>query len=259
MKDQRRLLNVCLANKVPAFILQGRDLCSIEILNSAYTIYQQNGCGKEFLFDFKELIKDFAGYQSENQPDIKLPSANELEISESAKKKLLNECLFNEIPVIVFQGTDACSIEILKSANDIYKKAGCGEEFQYDFQNLINGFTGYQYENQITVKLPALCEVEKELIQKSMYQSTLDTDFKNGLFKTALESNTFDMLSQLKEQGYQPSKEILQSLGSIPDYTMVAIQKIFNLPVATTGNIEIVKADLGKNDMKQDLQPGMIK
>ena len=161
--------------------------------------------------------------------------------------------------MIVFQGTDACSIEILKSANDIYKKAGCGEEFQYDFQNLINGFTGHQYENQITVKLPALCEIEKELIQKSMYQSTLDTEFKNGLFKTALEANDFEKLSQLKGQGYQPSKEVLQSLGSIPNYTMVAIQKIFNLPGATIGNIEIAKADLSKNDMKLDLHPSMIK
>lgn len=253
MKDQRRLLNVCLTNKVPAFILHGRDICSTEILKSASEIYERNGCGKEFLFDFRELIRDFSEYQYENQSEIKLSNFNELGISESEKKKLLNDCLYNEIPVIVFQGTDACSIEILKSANEIYKSAGRNEEFQYDFQNLINGFSGYQYENQLTIKLPALSEIEKELIQKSMFQRTLDTDFKD-----ALETNDFKKLSQLKEQGYQLSKELLGSLDSMPDNTTIAVEKIFNLK-GFNETSENIKIDLVKkpDSFKQDFHQAL--
>lgn len=258
MKDQRRLLNVCLANKIPAFVLQGRDICSIEILKSASEIYERKGCSKEFLYDFRELIRDFLEYQCENQSGIKLSNTNELEISESDKKRLLNECLYNEIPVMVIQGTDACSIEILKSANEIYQRAGCDKEFQYDFQNLINGFSGYQYENHLTVKLPALSEIEKELIQESMFQRTLDI-----AFKTALEANDFGKLSELKEQGYQPSKKLLQSLVAIPDNTLIAVQQIFKIKIkgvdVSFEDIMVAQPDMNKNAMKPVLQPDMIR
>ena len=82
-------------------------------------------------------------------------------------------------------------------------------------------------------------------------------------FKTALEVNDFEKLSQLKEQGYQPSKELLQSLASIPDNTMVAAQKIFKIKIkgldVSFGNIMVAQPDRNKNAMKPDLQPGMIR
>ena len=43
------------------------------------------------------------------------------------QRKLLNSCLNNEIPAVVFQGTDICAVEILKAAQDIYRKHGCSE------------------------------------------------------------------------------------------------------------------------------------
>lgn len=249
MKDQRRLLNVCLVNKIPAFILQGRDICSIEILQSALDIYGSKGCSDEFLFDFQELKRDFSEYQNENPSEIQ-PTLSTLSIGESDKKKLLVECLENDIPVIVFQGTDACSLDILKSANEIYKNYGYSEEFQYDFQNLINGFSGYQYENQLTIKLPALSEIEKELIQKSMHQKMLDTSFIS-----AVESNDFEKIAQLKEQHYHPSEKVLQALD-IPDNTMIAVHKIFNMKF-----LDDMKTDMivSKNSVQHEFQAGMIR
>lgn len=67
--------------------------------------------------------------------------------------------------------------------------------------------------------------------------SDFEIDRSNGMtfserdleFKVALESNDFGKLSQLKEEGYQPSRDVLQSFDSIPDNTMVAVRKIFGL------------------------------
>lgn len=60
-------------------------------------------------------------------------------------------------------------------------------------------------------------------------------------FKTALESNDFEKLSQLKEQGYQPSKELLESLDSISGNTKIAVQKIFGLKAASPAVMNDVK------------------
>lgn len=48
-------------------------------------------------------------------------------------------------------------------------------------------------------------------------------------FREAVVKNDFEKMSQLKEQGYQPSKELLQSLDFVPDNTMIAVQKIFGM------------------------------
>ena len=40
------------------------------------------------------------------------------------QKSLLAKCLHNDIPAIVFQGSDSCAIEILQAAEKIYRKNG---------------------------------------------------------------------------------------------------------------------------------------
>jgi len=87
------------------------------------------------------------------------------------QRKLLNNCIENEIPAIVFQGTDKCSLEILQAAADIYKKHGCSEEFLYDFNLLKEDFGAFQLENESEVKLPKLTESEKELIMLDMQEA----------------------------------------------------------------------------------------
>lgn len=52
--------------------------------------------------------------------------------------RLLRECVKNEIPAIVFQGDDSCTLEILEAAHAIYAKHGTTKEFLYDFQLLIH-------------------------------------------------------------------------------------------------------------------------
>ena len=81
MKDQRKLLNSCIKNDIPAVVFQGTDSCALEILIAAKEIYTKNGCSKEFLFDWQLLINEFSGYQQENVADVKLAklSTGELE------------------------------------------------------------------------------------------------------------------------------------------------------------------------------------
>lgn len=70
------------------------------------------------------------------------------------QRKLLNTCLQNMIPAVVFQGTDSCAVEILQAAKNIYEKKGCSHEFLYDWQLLINEVIAYQEECPQAVKLP---------------------------------------------------------------------------------------------------------
>lgn len=89
----------------------------------------------------------------------------------------------NEIPAVVFQGTDICAVEILKAAQDIYRKHGCSEEFLFDWQMLIEDVIAFQKECADMVKLPKLSSVEAELIRKDMYDklncSSVESNFSN--------------------------------------------------------------------------------
>ena len=61
-------------------------------------------------------------------------------------------------------------MEILKAAQDIYRKHGCSEEFLFDWQMLIEDVIAFQKECADMVKLPKLSSVEAELIRKDMYE-----------------------------------------------------------------------------------------
>lgn len=86
---------------------------------------------------------------------------------------LLRKCLVNEIPAIVFQGDDSCTLEVLESAIEIYKKHGASREFLYDFQNVIDDVRAYQKQNPFKPKLPDMSIMEKELLRKEMIEKGL--------------------------------------------------------------------------------------
>lgn len=73
-------------------------------------------------------------------------------------------------------------------------------------------------------------------------------------FKEAVEKDDFVKISQLKEQGYQPSKELIQSLGETASgNTMIAVQKIFNMKGSanTLGDIKLAH---GQQSAEKDLK-----
>lgn len=86
---------------------------------------------------------------------------------------LLRKCLVNEIPAVVFQGDDSCTVEVLEAAIEIYRKHGASREFLYDFQLLINDVKAYQKQNPHNVKLADMSSSEKELIRQEMLEKGL--------------------------------------------------------------------------------------
>lgn len=76
-------------------------------------------------------------------------------------------------------------------------------------------------------------------------------------FKEAVEKDDFVKISQLKEQGYQPSKELIQSLNETASgNTMIAVQKIFNLKGSanTLGDVKLAHGQQGaEKDLKRPL------
>lgn len=86
---------------------------------------------------------------------------------------LLRKCLVNEIPAIVFQGDDSCTVEVLEAALEIYRRHGASCEFLYDFQNVIEDVKKYQKQNPHRLKLADMTEVEKEILRKEMIEKGL--------------------------------------------------------------------------------------
>ena len=204
MKDQRLLLRKCQVNEIPAIIFQGTDPYAVEILKSAEEIYKTNGCSMEFLYDFYWLTKEFKLYSIENTQALVEPT-----LEASIDKYVLNECIYKDIPVIVLQGSDACAVDILKSANDVYRQKGCSKTFLKGFESLINDFESYRELYFDNMKLPGLSDTEKEFIREDM-----DYDFDN-----AVKNGNIAHLTTMKELGYTfDEQKIENNISLYPDF-----------------------------------------
>lgn len=73
MKDQKRLLHKCLLEDIPAFVICGTDICSVQTMEAYYQIAVEKGCNSYFLEDLKLAIEDFKAFQSEEPEKIKIP------------------------------------------------------------------------------------------------------------------------------------------------------------------------------------------
>lgn len=101
---------------------------------------------------------------------------------------LLRKCIVNDIPAIVFQGDDSCTVEVLEAAIEIYRRHGASREFLYDFQNVIDDVKAYQIQNPHRLKLADMTEVEKE---KEMFGVESLKEFIDGY-----ESSRFTQISE---------------------------------------------------------------
>lgn len=141
------------------------------------------------------------------------------------QKKLLTKCLTEDIPAIVFQGTDKCSVEILQAAVDIYKKNGCSEEFLYDFNQVIANFKGYQAENTNEIKVPALTNPEIEVVRMDMQSASLKKgvlpleirDLQNKFESYGMTETTEEIISDSKYVIVQ-EKDVSGIVGKHGDY-----------------------------------------
>lgn len=70
---------------------------------------------------------------------------------------LLRKCIVNDIPAIVFQGDDSCTVEVLEAAIEIYRRHGASREFLYNSKCLAEPSVIYTQFNGICVDKPRTC------------------------------------------------------------------------------------------------------
>lgn len=73
-KDQRRLLNKCVENEIPVFVLTGTDACAMTALMAYVAEARALGCNTEFIDDLESnVIPDFRDFQAQESEKVKLP------------------------------------------------------------------------------------------------------------------------------------------------------------------------------------------
>ena len=73
-KDQRKLLNRCVMNEIPVFVLTGTDRCAMAALRAYAEAARQMGCSAEFVEDLEcNVLPDFRDFQVQEPEKVKLP------------------------------------------------------------------------------------------------------------------------------------------------------------------------------------------
>ncbi len=73
-KDQRKLLNRCVLNEIPVFVLTGTDQCAMAALRAYAAEARRLGCNPDFIEDMEgNVMPDFQAFQAEEPEKVKLP------------------------------------------------------------------------------------------------------------------------------------------------------------------------------------------
>ena len=73
-KDQRKLLNRCVMNEIPVFVLTGTDQCALAALRAYADEARRLGCNMNFIEDLESnVLPDFQAFQKEEPEKLKLP------------------------------------------------------------------------------------------------------------------------------------------------------------------------------------------
>jgi len=73
-KDQRKLLNRCVMNEIPVFVLTGTDRCAMAALRAYVEAARQMGCTEAFVEDLEcNVLPDFRDFQAQEPEKVKLP------------------------------------------------------------------------------------------------------------------------------------------------------------------------------------------
>ena len=73
-KDQRKLLNRCVVNVIPVFVLTGTDRCAMAALRAYAEAARQMGWTEEVVEDLElNVLPDFRDFQAQEPEKVKLP------------------------------------------------------------------------------------------------------------------------------------------------------------------------------------------
>lgn len=108
-------------------------------------------------------------------------------------------------------------------------------------------------------KMEEVAETKDQKVESNIEQDQkVSSPELDKEFKEAVQKEDFIKLSQLKEQGYKPSKELLQSLSETTSgNTVIAVQKIFNMKGASNalGDVKLAHNEgrSGEKDISKPL------
>ena len=97
---------------------------------------------------------------------------------------------------------------------------------------------------------------ENNLPTEGPGSSELKLTEQDKTFRTAVENGDFSLLSSMNEQGYKPTKEIMQSLVEIvPEGNIVAVEKIFNLKTIapSLGEVKLSKDTSKETELQRPI------
>ena len=96
---------------------------------------------------------------------------------------------------------------------------------------------------------PELLFADKSILQNIQNHPIIkrtQQQIATSIITDIIKTNDFPRLISLKDEGFMPSPEAIKSIKeSVPAQTMIAIQKIFNLPMELNGleNIKLAQSD----------------
>lgn len=103
-----------------------------------------------------------------------------------------------------------------------------------------------EYAKDNGVRESHIKQINKNLLLLSQREIYSIPYKKESEFQEAIKKNDFSRLAELKDKGFVPSPEAIKELkGSAPASTMIAVQKIFDLPGDLPGldSIKLAKSD----------------
>lgn len=123
----------------------------------------------------------------------------------------------------------------------IEKLFGIKPEIQHTEEVVSTGKEAHQEE----MELNAEAEIKKEI-----------TSAKDQEFISAVKDEDFIKISMMKDEGYQPSHEIMQTLSeTTTENNVIAVQKIYGLKPTSTKTLGDIKLANNQNNEKNIKQP----
>ncbi len=119
-------------------------------------------------------------------------------------------------------------------------------------QDIFNGFQKIDSVKESPEGIDCFRGKYWSLVKDDLKEIVNQYQLEKKLICAAIENNFIKILS-LKDEGFIPSPEAIKNLkDSVPAQTMIAVQKIFNLPLEPSGLEHLKLAQSSKTGIKKD-------
>jgi len=191
MKDQKALVVKCKEREIPFFAIAGTDELAIDVTKTYLDLIRQNGADRDFVNDMIDVVNEMRDFKRDEPHLVKIPGfSNEVNDSNKSLSELVvNKCTTNDIPVIVFCGTDKCALETMRFYYNNAKALEYPDHYIEKVAEKADEFFNFAAQNRDKIKMPDMSggsiermtfEKAAKLNQKTSLKSILGYKFSNG-------------------------------------------------------------------------------